>query len=79
MHMSACEFNSSLELDCFFENAMGSADLLPLDRSGLTNRGNLNTQCWCSLVNILVEEGYYCIIILLIFIWVYPYFGYCCR
>ena len=52
---------------------MACASLLPLSRSGLNNRGNLHTQYWCSLVNILGEEGHYCVKILLIIILAFPY------
>ena len=62
-----------------FQSAMASTSHLPLSRSGLINRGNLYTQCWCSLVDILGKEGDYHVEILLILIWMCPYCGDCCR
>ena len=40
---------------------MAGASLLHLSRFGLTDRGNLHTWCWCSYVDVLGEEGNYCV------------------
>ena len=67
-----------LQLNLSFESTMDCAGLLQLGKSGLTNRGNLYTQYWYSLINVLGEEGDYCIEILLVFVWVQHYCSNCC-
>ena len=67
-----------LQLNHSFESVMGSAGLLPLGKSGLTNRGNIYTWCWCILVDALTEEGNYCMKISLLLVWVHPFYGNSC-
>ena len=57
---------------------MHSANHLPFGMSCLGNRGNLHTQCWCSLVDILVVKGTYCVKVFLIIVWMHPDCSNCC-
>ena len=68
---------SFLQLNLLFESATCSTILLLLSRYDLADRGNLLTWCWCSLIDTLSEKGNYCIKILLMLVWVYPYCGDC--
>ena len=56
---------------------MTRAGFLLLGKFVLADRGNPCTQCWCSLVDVLGEEGNYSIEILLKFVCVCHYFGIC--
>ena len=67
-----------LQLNLSFESAMGSAGLLPFGMSGLVDKGNLHTWCWCSVVDVVAKEGDNYTKILLILVWMHPDCSDCC-